>query len=138
MTVLGSAAGLLHCYNNRPTRTVTLSIKEKMIENFGDGGPDVKNGKTFNAKIELFERLDTDEHIKDKLLRYLDYFGEHPYNINEKELYVILDSKVNKIEKGHVVLDHPIVTFTEGQIPRNTYHNTLAFRLSIGLNRVDN
>jgi hypothetical protein len=45
---------------------------------------------------------------------------------------------VNKIEKGHVVLEHPVVTFTEGTIPRNTYHNTLAFRFSIGLNKVEN
>ncbi len=45
---------------------------------------------------------------------------------------------MNKIEKGHVVLEHPVVTFTEGMIPRNTYHNTLAFRFSIGLNKVEN
>ena len=38
---------------------------------------------------------------------------------------------------GHVVLEHPVITFIEGSIPRNTYHNTLAFRFSIGLNRVD-
>ena len=54
-----------------------------------------------------------------------------------KELYVILDSRVNKIQVGHVVLEHPVITFIEGSIPRNTYHNTLAFRFSIGLNRVD-
>jgi len=37
-----------------------------------------------------------------------------------------------------VVLEHPVITFTEGDIPRNTYHNTLAFRFSIGLERYDN
>jgi hypothetical protein len=116
---------------------VTLAIKEKLIENFGDGREE-RNGRTANAKIELFEKLDTEGHIKSKLLRYLDYYGQHEDNEEAKEIYVILDSKVNKIEKGHVVLEHPVVTFTEGTIPRNTYHNTLAFRFSIGLNKVEN
>lgn len=53
-------------------------------------------------------------------------------------MYLIKNSKVEKIQKGHVKLDTPIVTFEEGEIPRNTYHNTLAFRMSIGLVRKPN
>lgn len=53
-------------------------------------------------------------------------------------MYIIKNSKVEKIQKGHVKLDTPIVTFEEGEIPRNTYHNTLAFRMSIGLVREPN
>lgn len=137
ISLLVGASELLKWYNNKTTQTITLPIKEKQIDNFGEGFQ-AKDGKTVNAKIELFERLEGAEHIKSKLLRYLDYYGEHELNEKDKWLYVILESKVNKIQKGHVVLDHPVVTFLEGQIPRNTYHNTLAFRLSIGLNRVEN
>jgi hypothetical protein len=84
------------------------------------------------------ERLDTEGHINGSLLRYLDYKGVHKLNKDEKDLYLIKKSKVNKIQKGHVVLEHPVITFTEGDIPSNTYHNTLAFRFSIGLERNDN
>lgn len=110
-----------------------------MIENFG--GIEEKteiDGRTIDANIEIFERLDADGHIKGKVLRYLDIYGYHKENVNDKEIYVIYDSKVNNIERGHVVLEHPVITFTEGQIPRNTYHNTLAFRFSIGLSKIEN
>ena len=35
-------------------------------------------------------------------------------------------------------LEHPVATFLEGPIPKNSYHNTLAFRMSMVLNREPN
>ena len=41
---------------------MTLAIKEKLIENFGDGREE-RDGRTADAKIELFEKLDSEGHI---------------------------------------------------------------------------
>ena len=75
------------------------------------------------------------------MLEYLKYEGwEAPEGKEEpeKNVYLIKGSKVKSILTGHVNLNHPVITFIEGAIPRNTYHNTLAFRLSIPLVREPN
>lgn len=40
----------------------------------------MRDGRKVDAKIDLFERLDIEGHIKANLLRYLDYYGDHKYN----------------------------------------------------------
>lgn len=68
----------------------------------------------------------------------LIYFGLEPEDRDEKYTYLIDNSKVYSILKGHVTLSHPIKSFKEGNIPRNSYHNTMAFRMSIPLVRKEN
>ena len=59
-------------------------------------------------------------------------------SLSAKFIYLLKDTKVRSIERGHVSLTHPIISFQEGLIPRNTYHNTLAFRMKIPLVRYQN
>jgi hypothetical protein len=87
------------------------------------------------VKMNTFDRSEGGEHVQRSLLRYLDYDDKHYYNVSQKWFYQINRSKVSKFQKGHVIMGHPIITFLEGTIPRNSYHNTLAFRMSIELVR---
>jgi hypothetical protein len=74
------------------------------------------------------------EHIV-KLIRYLNY--EDEMTPNKKFVYGIENSKLDSIKKGHVAL-LPVISFREGLIPRNFHNNTLAFRISIPLDRIQN
>jgi hypothetical protein len=81
---------------------------EKMIDQI-EGRDTVNNEQPLVAKIELYEKLDGEHHIK-KLIRYLNYEGEMA-TTREKFVYGIRSSKVDSIKKGHVAVSLPVITF---------------------------
>lgn len=86
--------------------------------------------------VDVYENIDEKQELYIKQLQeYLTYTNS---NEKDKYQYLVKNSKVKFMQVGHVTLSHPVKSFVEGPIPRNSFHSTLAVRLVIPLERFRN